>query len=959
MLKFFNKIILPSFLAVLLFILTLFFIVIPVFENAMMDRKREMIQELTNSASSILEKYYKDEVEGMISKEDAQQTAISRIQYLRYGDENKDYFWITDMHPNMIMHPYVPELNGTDLSDYEDSHGKKLFVEFVSIVKEQGQGFVDYMWQWKDDSTHVVPKLSYVKKFEPWGWIIGTGIYIEDVRKEISALSSKLMYISIIIAAITALLLTFISFQSLRIERKRQSAESNLKESREKYRSLVEASTEGLVMISDNRIIFANPVFLKLSGLAWDELESMNWQDIFILPVQLNEKLTHGNHDIETEPFETDISLPVNRKIHALIHLTPILFYGKKAVIFSIKDISTDIIMKRELFESRERFKTLMDKLNVGIFRTTMDARGRFVEANHTALQLLGYNDNEHFKEKYILDLFAEKEDKKQFRNDLLNKGFIRNKVIKLKKTDGEIAHMMVSLAVITGEDGQATYCDGIIEPFSSKITAKQFTQKIINTNELRTLIHSIGVHTFIKPLQTIRLDQPIGEATLLMDDLQNRVLFVSDNQSRILGFVTDTEIATGLTTSGLKKNSPVFNIMRSPLISVKENTSVITAKSILRKRSYPALTVSGYDENIVGYIHTNDLNAIDEIRMSEIFEEIGKALSIENLTQLRFEFVTIIAKLTENKLPSNVILQLLSEVFDSITSRLFDLAYVELGTPPVEFAFVVMGSEGRLEQTLKTDQDNAMIYRDTETDMESHSKYFLNLGTWINNALHYIGYALCKGENMSMNPQWNKPLSDWKNYFYKWINSGQPKDLLDINIFFDLRFCYGTPAIVEELESHILSESKSNTAFLHHLAKNAMHFKPSVNLFGNVIVESAGAPADTLRIKDNIAAIVNFTRIYALQQGITNKNTILRLRELNIKGVLNDSELTETVRVFEYLTSIRIQHQASLILENKEADNIIHVKTLTGFEQTMIKKSLSIINDMLSKLNFDFKLNL
>ena len=213
MFQFFYRIILPAFLAIVFFIITLFYFVIPVFEQNMLDRKREMIQELTNSATSILEKYYKDETEGLLTREEAQSTAISRIQYLRYGEENKDYFWITDKHPRMVMHPYVPELNGADLTDYEDSHGKKMFVEFVEAVKEEGHGFVEYMWQWKDDSTHVVPKLSYVNEFKPWGWIIGTGIYIEDVRKEISALSGRLLNISILIIGVVALLLTFISIQ--------------------------------------------------------------------------------------------------------------------------------------------------------------------------------------------------------------------------------------------------------------------------------------------------------------------------------------------------------------------------------------------------------------------------------------------------------------------------------------------------------------------------------------------------------------------------------------------------------------------------------------------------------------------------------------------------------------------------------------------------------------------------
>ena len=125
-LKFFLNIVLPSILAVILFIVSLFAIVVPYFEKAMMDRKREMITELTNTATSILDKYHKDELDGILSREDAQKTAISRIQYLRYGEENKDYFWITDTLPVMIVHPYRPELNGQNLENYLDSHGKKM-----------------------------------------------------------------------------------------------------------------------------------------------------------------------------------------------------------------------------------------------------------------------------------------------------------------------------------------------------------------------------------------------------------------------------------------------------------------------------------------------------------------------------------------------------------------------------------------------------------------------------------------------------------------------------------------------------------------------------------------------------------------------------------------------------------------------------------------------------------------
>ncbi len=961
MLKFFFRIIFPAFLAVLFFVIALFYIVIPIFENAMMDRKREMIKELTNTASSILQKYHQDEEAGLISKEDAQQTAIARIQYLKYGEENKDYFWITDMHPNMIMHPYRPYLNNTDLTNYKDSLGRKMFVRSVEIVKEQGHGFIEYMWQWKDDSTQIVPKLSYVKGFEPWNWIVGTGIYIEDVKKDISNLSSRLFYISAIIAIIVAMILLFISIQSLKIERNKQKAEIKLKESREKYRSLVEASTEGLVMISDNRIIFTNAVFLNMVQLSFEELEKLKWQDIFTLPENIIKNLEHGKHDIETEPFETEIHLPGKTKTEVLINITPILFYGKKAVIFSIKDISSDILIKQELFESRERFKSLMDKLEVGIFRTTMDARGRFIEANETALNLLGFKDYSQIKNKYILDFFAEDEDKRSFRKKLLKTCFIKNEVVKIKTTKGKIEHMMVSLAVIPNNKGEAVYCDGIIESFSENKIDNVHQQKQIDAEDFRTLLNSISVKGFEKPIYTISLNQTIKEASQIMEELNHKHLFITDSEKRILGYITNNEIAEGLLKSNnITKLSPAYSIMKSPVFSIPAYTSIISAREMIKRTASQLLIIDNPQEEAKGYICLEDIGSIADVYLSEIFAKFTKAGTIESLAKLRSEFVRFVSKLVDNNISYSIILQLLSDAFDAIISRLFTLSEKEFGKAPVNFAFIVLGSEGRNEQTLNTDQDNAIIYADPdEKDKAEVEKYFLALGKWMSDSLDKIGYSLCKGNNMAMNPRWNKPLSEWKNYFHKWINKGHAKDLLDINIFFDFRLSYGESYLINDLQSYILKVSKSNPAYLHHLAKNTMNFKPSVNFFGNIVVGSTGAPPDTLNLKDNIAALVNFARVYALKNEITQKNTLARLQTLYSIGIINDTDMLEIQHAYEYLSTMRLKHQASQILKNVKPDNYINAKSLTEIEKTTLKKVLSVIGNFLTRLTHDFNLNI
>jgi signal transduction histidine kinase len=220
------KIIFPVILTVVLFVTTLFFLLLPRMETNMMALKRETIRELTESAWSALLAFERDAESGIMTQGEARRRAVDHLRQLRYGPESKDYYWINDMHPRLIMHPYRPDLEGEDITNYTDPDGKRLFVEFVEVVKDRGSGYVDYEWQWKDDPNRTVPKISYVKGFEPWGWIIGTGIYIEDVRAEIAALTRNIVFIILGIMILLSALSGYIIWQGVKRENERLQAES-------------------------------------------------------------------------------------------------------------------------------------------------------------------------------------------------------------------------------------------------------------------------------------------------------------------------------------------------------------------------------------------------------------------------------------------------------------------------------------------------------------------------------------------------------------------------------------------------------------------------------------------------------------------------------------------------------------------------------------------------------------
>lgn len=219
------RIFLPVVLTVLLFILTIFMFILPEVQQRLLDGKREVIRELVASAASSLEAYHRLEREGVLTRGQAQRQAVDHIRQLRYGIDLKDYFWINDMLPRMIMHPYRPDLEGRDVSTFADPAGKRLFVACVQTVQAHDAGFVDYQWQWMDDASRIVPKISYVKGFDPWGWIIGTGIYVEDVHEQVSVITRKITYICVWILLLMIILSALIIWHGMKVTREKQLAE--------------------------------------------------------------------------------------------------------------------------------------------------------------------------------------------------------------------------------------------------------------------------------------------------------------------------------------------------------------------------------------------------------------------------------------------------------------------------------------------------------------------------------------------------------------------------------------------------------------------------------------------------------------------------------------------------------------------------------------------------------------
>jgi len=220
----------PAILAVVLFVVFITAGLIPVMKKQLMNKKKEMIKELCYSAISIIDHFYHEQQKGILTEQEAKMQALQIIHDMRYGPELKDYFWINDTQPVMVMHPYIPYLDGQNLSNIVDSQGNHLFDSFVIIAQNQGEGYEEYYWQWKDDASQKVQKISFVKLFQPWQWIVGTGVYLIDIQQEVVALKLKIGIYSFVITLIIAIILFSVLRRSLINELEREKAMNKITE---------------------------------------------------------------------------------------------------------------------------------------------------------------------------------------------------------------------------------------------------------------------------------------------------------------------------------------------------------------------------------------------------------------------------------------------------------------------------------------------------------------------------------------------------------------------------------------------------------------------------------------------------------------------------------------------------------------------------------------------------------
>jgi len=954
------RIIFPTALTIALFSLTFFAVIIPKIETISLERKKEMIRELTNSAWNILAKLHSDEQNGQLTRDEAQHMAIEQIRNLHYGQEMKDYFWVNDMTPRMIIHPYRLDLTGADLSEYTDSSGEKIFVKFVEIVESQGSGYAQYMWQWKDMEDRIEPKISYVKGFEPWDWIIGTGIYIDDVKKEIKALTHDMLGIILVILLIIALLLGSMIRQSYTTLKRQQLADQALRVSEEKYRTLVESAGQGMLMALEGRFMYANQTVARLLEYAQDDFNDMPVEEIF--PKTPHRPGPQHIHDLmsgRTIPasFETRLQTKTGEDRDVILSASTISINNRSGFIAVVTDITKRKQDEQAMGLQAETCKDLMHNLNVGIFRRTVGRQSRLIEANPAMLGLFRFSGKKDFLERPLSQWYCSPEDRKHCESEFQKIG-PKREIVRLRR--GDETEFTACIQGVTRQNAAtgALCFDGVIEDVTQSQSMEDNRVKLLSEMQTALIFFNQALSTIdLQPLITCPVRATVSEAVAIMNAARDNVVVIGDETDRFVGVLTDRDIKKCVTGTKTIEDCSVERIMSRPILSMPLQSHIFEAWQFMMHNNISHLFVTNDEEQLVGYVNSRDIASIQKYSPAVLLLEIQHAKDPEEVISRNKALPHLITTLIGSGAKPRNINSFTTIIIDTVLQKLIEFAETKLGPAPARFAFIVFGSEGRREQTLKTDQDNAVIYADVapEAEQTAHA-YFLELGRLVCTWLDRAGYPYCEGDNMAQNPMWCQPLAVWKRYFSQWVHNGSADDLLKAKIFFDFRCAHGDMALAQDLREHLNVITEKTPRFFQMLARNVLPLSLPIGLFGNFVVESVGDKQKAFDIKMCMMPIVDFARIYALQHQVNATNTLERLRRLHARNVLTRQNYLEIVQAFNYLMQIRLQCQADDILSGKSVpDNYVSPHKLSYIEQKLLKEIFTQIKHFQSKLSYVF----
>jgi CBS domain-containing protein len=431
----------------------------------------------------------------------------------------------------------------------------------------------------------------------------------------------------------------------------------------------------------------------------------------------------------------------------------------------------------------------------------------------------------------------------------------------------------------------------------------------------------------FVEPVATV------AQAARTMREAFIGSVLVADDPP---GIVTDRDLRGRVLAAGLGPETPVRQVMTRPLKTLDSDAPVFTALHLMLEEHihHLALVEEG---KIIGVISSTDLlrhEATGPFYLRRTLDSVEDPTALAHYSR---EVAGTVQTLFRGGLGAVQIGRIVSSLNDALVKRLVGLAEQALGPPPTNFAWIVFGSEGRLEQTLLTDQDNALVYEDASSEAPT---YFAALAKQVVDGLIQVGFPLCPGGYMATN--WCKPRNEWQSLFASWVRTPAPRALLGAAIFFDFRPVAGSLSLAP-LED-ILAAAATEKLFIAHAAQEALTWGPPLGFFN--WVRSDHGMVDLK--KGAIGPIVNLARVGGLAAGSRERSTLERLAVAGKSGgILKKEDTVVLAETFQFLLHLRLRQQLTALQTNQPIDHKVRLDALSTLERRHLKEAFITIRQV------------
>jgi CBS domain-containing protein len=455
----------------------------------------------------------------------------------------------------------------------------------------------------------------------------------------------------------------------------------------------------------------------------------------------------------------------------------------------------------------------------------------------------------------------------------------------------------------------------------------------------------------------TVPMQASLREALATMDRMRIGSIVVTDQESgQPVGIFTLRDLLHRVVLDEGDLDQPIACVMTAGLLTLKPNATAYQAALTMARRGVRHLVVVDGDK-LLGIVSQNDLFTLQRAGVTNLSEEIRSAPDLAALRQAAEEIRRLARGMLAQGTGAETLTHFVSTLNDVLTSRIIEMVLDQCEVPDVRWCWIALGSEGRLEQTFSTDQDNGIIFfADRTSDAPELRERFLPFARRVNEMLDACGFPLCQGKIMASNPEWCLSLGEWERKFAHWIDSPEPQALLSASIFFDFRALYGDQDLADRLRQWLLDAVDASPVFLRHMAQNAVSVRPPLGVIRDFVFDDSREFPRTLELKKYGARIfIDAARIMSLAHHVDETSTAQRLRAISEHARFASDDLAAMVDGFYFIQLLRLRRQAG---GDAREPNRIDPAALNELDRQILKEAFKQAKKLQQRLALEYRLD-